>query len=101
WSDEATGRAELAKVQCGRECPHSVVLVRHRRAEGRVEVAALVADRELHQCPLVATEHPLNCPDARVEAVARVRVVREVDPGKAQEERDCRPELGEELTLSG
>ncbi len=91
------GLLEVAQLERRGRRPGRVVLVRQRRAEHAVQVGALVAQRELQDVAAVAVEDPLRRTDEVVQLLDRVVVVVVVDAAEAQEDRDGRAELGEEL----
>ena len=88
---------QRAQLERGGDGAHGVVAVGDRCAERGVEVAALVADRDLQDVALEAGQDRLHLADERVELVGGVVVAVVVDAVEAQEQRHRRPELGEEL----
>ncbi len=94
-------RLELAQLERGGRRARGVVLVRERRAEHRVQVGALVAERQVEEIAAVRREDPLHAADEIVELRDRVVVVVVVDAAEPDEQRIRRPQLGEELAASG
>ena len=77
-----------------------VVLVGDRRAEDAIEVRALVPEGQLEEVAAVPGQDPLRATDQLVELPGRLGVVVVVDPGEANEQRDRRAQLGQELPAS-
>ena len=75
--------------------PLGVVAVGARRAEGGVQVAALVADRHLDQRPAELGELPLDEAQEAVEPLAGPRIGVPVDAGEGEEDRPRRTEVAE------
>jgi hypothetical protein len=94
-------RVQGGDVQAGGDRAARVVLVGDGRAEDRVQVRALVADRQLEHVAAVLGEHRLHAAHEGVELRARGRVVLEVDGAELHEHRDGGPQLGEELAAAG
>ena len=88
---------ELAELQRGRGGARGVVLVRPRGAEDRVEVGALVAERELERVPAEVVEDALRAADELVELADRLVVAVVVDPAEAHEDGNRRAQLRQEL----
>ena len=87
--ERALGRLEHRQARGDR--PPGVVLVRDRRAEDRVQVGALVADRELQHVAAVLREHALGAPhDGPSSLSPAAGSLLEVDAAEAHEERDRR-----------
>ena len=95
------GLREVPQVEGGRRGTRRVVLVGQRRPEHAVQVGALVAERQLQDVAAVPIEDPLRRPDELVQLLDRVVVVVVVDATEPEEDRDRRPELGQELPPAG
>ena len=72
-----------------------------RRPEHAVQVGALVAEGQLEDVAAEASHDPLRAWTKVVELDDRVVIVVVVDAAEAQEERERRPELGQELAAPG
>ena len=92
---------EVAQLEGGRGRPRGIVLVGDRRPEHAVQVRALVAEGQLEDVAAVAGHDPLGPPHEVVELLDGGFVVVVVDAAEAEEDRERRPELGEELAAAG
>ena len=72
----------------------------HRRTKRDAEVAPFIANDDLEQRAIVASQDALHRSDEGIKPGMSIRVGVIVNPGKAQEERNSRSQLGEEGTLS-
>ena len=99
--DERKGGWAVAQFQ--RRCRRAlrVVVVRDRRAEGSIEIAALVARRQLDQRTGVACQHLLHPANIAVQMLAGGGVLFKIEPGKAHEECGGRAQLGQEALFAG
>ena len=94
-------RLELAELERGGGRARGIVLVRERRTEDRVQVGALVAQRQLEQVAAVVGEHALGAADEVVELRGRLVVRVVVDAAEAHEHGERGPQLGQELPAPG
>ncbi|HUH92076.1 MAG TPA: hypothetical protein VL742_02880 [Casimicrobiaceae bacterium] len=78
-----------------------VVLVGDRRAEHRVEVRPLVAERQLQQVPAVRPDDLLCLPHERVQLADRLFVLVVVDSAEVDEHGVRRPKLRQEFAAAG
>ena len=101
---DAPGRGaplEVSQLQRGCRGAGSIILVRERRTEHAVQVGALVAEGQLEDVAAEGVQGALCGADEVVQLADRVVVVVVVDAAEADEDRDRRPQLGQELAAAG
>src|SRR4051794_20393089 len=80
---------------------HGIILMCDQRAEGRIEIAAFVANRELQQRATVAHQNHLHAADEGVELAASMRVAVVVNASESEEQWHHRAQFSEEFSQAG